>query len=246
DRPQSCAAAPRPPRSGKRPPPGGTPSLASPNSIPQRVPGLNVVRLAHLSDIHVTAPTLEWRLGDWFNKRLAAWIYFRWLGRRHRFRHSDTVMAAFAAELHARQPDHVVFSGDATALGFESEFRRATEQLDVGRRPGLAVPGNHDYCTRPAAASGLFERYFPPWQAGERIDGAIYPFAQRVGTAWLIGVNSCTGNRWAWDAGGSVGAEQLARLGRLLGALAPGPRILVTHYPIALASGKRERRVHGL
>lgn len=204
-----------------------------------------MVRLAHLSDIHITAPKLEWGWRDWFNKRSAAWFNFRWLGRRRRFRHADAVMAAFAAELSDRRPDHVVFSGDATALGFESEFRRAAELLDVGQRPGLAVPGNHDYCTRAAAASGLFERYFAPWQIGQRLD-ATYPFAQRVGPAWLIGVNSCTGNRWAWDAGGAVGADQLARLGRLLASLDAGPRILVTHYPVALKSGKRERRTHGL
>src|SRR5262249_18434417 len=70
--------------------------------------------------------------------------------------------------------------------------------------------------------------------------------AQQVGHVWLIGVNSCTGNRWPWDAGGSVGPAQLKRLDTLLARLDPGPRILVTHYPVRLASGKPERRSHGL
>ncbi len=208
-----------------------------------------MLRLAHLSDIHVTAPTLEWQWRDCFNKRLASWINFRWLGRRHRFRHADQVMTTLAAELRERRPDHIIFSGDATALGFESEIRRAAELLGVGpdaRVPGLAVPGNHDYCTRCAAASGLFERYFAPWQTGQRLDGHIYPFAQRVGPVWLVAVNSCTGNRWPWDAGGSVGAGQLDRLRRLLATLAAGPRLLVTHYPVALADGRPEPRIHGL
>jgi 3',5'-cyclic AMP phosphodiesterase CpdA len=217
-----------------------------------------MLRLAHLSDIHLTAADLEWTLADWFNKRYAAWFNFRWLGRRHRFRHADGILRILMAELRQQPPDHVIFSGDATALGFESEFRRAAECLgvantetaevskDFGKLSGLAVPGNHDYCTRPAAASGLFERYFGPWQTGVRIDGHVYPFAQRVGPVWLVGVNSCTGNRWAWDAGGSVGPEQTERLARLLATLDPGPRILVTHYPVALASGAGERRTHGL
>lgn len=206
------------------------------------------VRLAHLSDIHVTAPRLGWQRADWFNKRLAAWFNYRWLGRRFRFRHGDEVLAILVEDLRRRDIDHVIFSGDATALGFEAELRRAVEWLKVGDvfARGLAVPGNHDYCTVPAATSGLFERYFAPWQQGERIDGETYPFAQQVGQAWLVAVNSCTGNRWAWDAGGSVGREQLLRLERLLAALAPGPRILVTHYPVCLASGKPERRSHGL
>ena len=207
-----------------------------------------MIRLAQLSDIHVTAPKLEWRAADWFNKRFAAWFNFRVLGRRFRFRHADEVLQKLMAELREFGPDRLIFSGDATALGFESEMRRAADFLGVGGDSiaGLAVPGNHDYCTRPLAASGLFERIFAPWQHGERVDGQTYPFAQQVGDAWLVAVNSCTGNRWAWDAGGSAGPEQLQRLGRLLPTLAGGPRILVTHYPVCLADGKRERITHGL
>src|SRR5262245_60423600 len=208
-----------------------------------------MIRLAHLSDIHITATPLGWQWRDWFSKRYPGWVNFRWLGRRFRFRQADEVLAVLMANLRRRNPDRVVFSGDATALAFEPEFRRAAELLGVsddGRLPGLAVPGNHDYYTRAVEASGLFERYFAPWQTGERIDDAVYPFAQQVGHVWLIGVNSCTGNRWPWDAGGSVGPAQLKRLDTLLARLDPGPRILVTHYPVRLASGKPERRSHGL
>src|SRR5438105_4751612 len=208
-----------------------------------------MIRLAHLSDIHSTVPALEWQPGDWFTKRYPGWVNFRWLGRRHRFRRADDVLTTLVRELRQRGTDRVVFSGDATAMGFESEFKKAAELLGVPAAdgpPGLAVPGNHDYYTRAVAASGLFEKYFGPWQQGERVNGASYPFAQRVGPVWLVGVNSCTGNRWPWDAGGSVGPEQRERLRVLLERLEPGPRVLVTHYPVALASGKRERRTHGL
>ena len=207
-----------------------------------------MLSLAHLSDIHVTATKLEWRAADWFNKRFAAWFNFRVLGRRHRFRHGDEVLGKLMTEVREWQPDRVIFSGDATALGFESEMRRAAEFMGVDNSsiPGLAVPGNHDYCTIPAAASGNFERIFAPWQQGQRVDGQNYPFAHRVGEAWLVAVNSCTGNRWAWDACGSVGAAQLERLQRLLPSLAGGPRILITHYPVCLADGRRERKTHGL
>ena len=208
-----------------------------------------MIRLAHFSDIHLTAPQLDWKLRDWFNKRYAAWFNFRWLGRRRRFSRADQVALRLVDELAGRRPDHLIFSGDATALGFESELKRTTELLHVGDPafpPGLAVPGNHDYCTREAAASGLFERYFEPWQSGQRLDGAIYPFAQRIGHVTLIGVNSCTGNRWAWDAGGSVGPEQRQRLRELLASLEPGPRILVTHYPVCLSSGRPEPRARRL
>lgn len=208
-----------------------------------------MVRLAHLSDIHVTATRFEWRLRDYLNKRLAGWINYRLFGRRFRFRRADLVLRILMQELKERQPDRVIFSGDATALGFESELRRAAELLDVHNRngfQGLAVPGNHDYATRPAAASGLFEHYFAPWQHGVRVDHHVYPFAQRVGPLWLIGVNSCTGNIWPWDASGAVGREQTERLRRLLDMLEPGPRILVTHYPVCLSNGRREKPWHRL
>lgn len=202
-----------------------------------------MIRLAHLSDIHVTAPLAEWTRRDWFNKRMAAWVNFRLLGRGRRFRQADQVLKALVDDLDQQGVDHVVFSGDATALGFAGELRRAGEILgmaDSPRFPGLAVPGNHDYCTPEAAGSGLFEKTFAAWQKGRRIDGAIYPFAQRVGPVWLVAVNSAKGNRLAWDASGRVGPDQLARLKRLLAELEPGPRILVTHYPICVASGRPE------
>jgi 3',5'-cyclic AMP phosphodiesterase CpdA len=208
-----------------------------------------MIRLVHLSDIHITTPTLPWELNDYFTKRFPGWLNFRFLGRRHRFRHAEEVLSVLMEDVRRSGPDRIVFSGDATAMGFALEFARAAELLRVGDPqgpPGLAVPGNHDYYTRGVAASGLFEKYFVPWQQGTRIDEETYPFAQQVGPLWLVAVNSCTGNRWAWDAGGSVGPAQLHRLQRLLETLEPGPRILVTHYPVALASGKRERRTHGL
>ncbi len=204
------------------------------------------VRLVHFSDIHVTARPCLWRGEDWLNKRMAAWINLRLLGRGLRFRRTEVVLAALLEELRQQPPDRLVFSGDATAMGFEEEVARAAALLHVRDWPGLAVPGNHDYCTRSAMLSGAFERCFAAWQEGERVDGQPYPFAQRVGPAWLVGVNSATANRWAWDARGAVGAGQLERLRALLARLEGGPRILVTHYPVALPGGRRERRIRDL
>jgi 3',5'-cyclic AMP phosphodiesterase CpdA len=205
--------------------------------------------LAHISDVHVTTPACVWRREDWFNKRMSAWVNLRLLGRGYRFRRADHVLGVLAGELRRRRYHRILFSGDASAMGFAEEFARAAHLLGLGRPetpPGLAVPGNHDYCTRTAARSGHFEEYFGPWLAGERVGEAIYPFAQRVGGAWLIGVNSSTANRWPWDARGGVGGDQLHRLEQLFERLDGGPRILVTHYPVWLASGRREPRIRAL
>lgn len=207
-----------------------------------------MIRLAHFSDIHLTSPKLEWKRRDWFSKRLTSWGNHRFLGRGSRFSQAEEIVARLMDEFIKREVDHLIFSGDATALGFESEIRQAAEMLRVGDSPipGLAIPGNHDYCTKTAAESGHFERYFAPWQQGRRIDAHPYPFAQPVGPIWLIGVNAATGNRWPWDAGGSVDVAQLDRLKRLLAELEPGLRILVLHFPICLSNGRREPFYHGL
>src|SRR3954452_15232436 len=132
-------------------------------------------RLVEISDVHVTAPAYRWFPEDWFNKRLPAWLNLCWLGRGRRFAHAEAVLAALVAELRRRPPDRVVFSGDATALGFDEETARAAALLGAPGReplPGIAVPGNHDYCT-PRAAAGPFERHFAAWQQGERVGGAV-------------------------------------------------------------------------
>src|SRR5438874_1893247 len=136
-----------------------------------------MLRLAHLSDVHVTAPRCRWRGGDWFNKRMSAWLNLRVLGRGSRFAHTDAILAALRDDLREHGVDHVIFSGDATALGFAEETARAAELLGVGGAdalPGLAVPGNHDYCTAADVSAGHFEKHFAPWQQGERVDKAIY------------------------------------------------------------------------
>jgi 3',5'-cyclic AMP phosphodiesterase CpdA len=209
----------------------------------------DTVRLAHFSDVHITAKPLGWNRRDFASKRLTGWMNVALLGRGYRFRHATAISRAFIDEVKGRKFDHLIFSGDATALGFEAEFARAAKELGVGKPgmpPGLAVPGNHDCYVRKPVKERLFERYFAPWQTGERVDGEVYPFAQKVGHVWLIGVNSSTYNFLTWDASGGVGALQRERLRKLLARLSPGPRILVTHYPFAVRSGKEEQRWHRL
>ena len=209
------------------------------------------IRIAHFSDIHVTARPLGFRLRDLLTKRTTGWMNLR-IGRGRRFRDAEKVVEAMMGDIRERGCQHLVFSGDATMMGFEPEFHVAARCLGLPQSPhaereeystpGLAVPGNHDYYTRSAVRSGCFEKVFAPWQQGERIGDHTYPFAQRVGHCWLIGVNSARSNFLLWDARGAVGPEQRARLAELLKRLAPGPRILVTHYPLYLADRRPEHR----
>ncbi len=205
--------------------------------------------LAHFSDIHLTAKPLGWRPRDWFSKRISGWVNVRVLGRGRRFQLAPTVAVALMADIRQRQPDAIVFSGDASHLGFESEMVAAAAAVGVGDEslpPAVTVPGNHDYYTTRAAVGLGFERNFAPWQEGKRLDGFHYPFARKVAGVWLIGVCSATANRWRGDASGAVGAVQLANLRDLCDALDDGPRVLVTHYPLRTADGRVEPLVHRL
>jgi len=209
-----------------------------------------MLRLLHYSDVHLTARPLGFRLRDLASKRLLGYINVRYLGRGHRFKNAPRVVDAMMADARAGGFDHVIFSGDATKLAFDSEFEHAARRLGVNDPtvpPTLAVPGNHDYYTHRAAMSGRFEAHFCPWLTGETVDGHRYPFARRVGPAWLIGLcSSYPRPFFTCGAGGSVGRAQLERLKTLCGRLSPGPKILVTHYPLRRADGKVERRSHRL
>src|SRR5262245_14050534 len=128
--------------------------MSEPTPTPNANPAA-AVRLAHISDIHLTTQDLGWRGRDFFSKRVTGWINLRVLGRRHRFRHADEVLRALVADLRRRDPNRVIFSGDATNLGFENEFLHARRLFGLDEAdplPGLAVPGNHDYYTRAVAA----------------------------------------------------------------------------------------------
>ncbi|HEX3152110.1 MAG TPA: metallophosphoesterase [Gemmataceae bacterium] len=201
------------------------------------------LRLAHFSDIHLTATPLRLAARDWFGKRASGWFNTR-MGRGKHFRDASKVAGLMADDLRARAYDHIIFSGDATTLGLYAEFEEVERVLhpDHGWPPALAVPGNHDYYTRRAAKSREFERVFAPWQHGERIGEHTYPFAQKAGPLWLVGVNSSDANILHWDSRGRVGVPQLERLRELLARLPAGPRVLVTHYPLILDSGRPETR----
>ncbi|MDB5312539.1 MAG: metallophosphoesterase [Gemmataceae bacterium] len=209
-----------------------------------------MVRLAHFSDVHLTSRRLGWRVRDVFGKRASGWVNVALLGRGHRFRHANAVVDALLREFHARPFDHLVFSGDATTMAFENEMTEAARRLgvwDPTLPPCTAVPGNHDLYTYGAVRRRVFEFTFSAWQQGERVDlEHTYPFARKVGHVWLIAVNSATANLFPWDATGKVGDAQLGRLRKLTATLDPGPRVVVSHYPLLTRSRKPEARWHRL
>ena len=198
----------------------------------------DTVRLIHVSDVHLTRRLDPRRVADLARKRLTGFAAGVVTGRRRHFRHAMPMMAAFEEFLAAASPDFIVFSGDATTLALPEEFTAASTALRVHDRPGIAVPGNHDKYVASAALA--FERHFAPWQLGERLPGHAYPFAVRVGPVWLIALDSAKPNWRITDSTGALGMDQLKRMRDLCERLSPGPRIVVTHYPLARPDGKPE------
>jgi 3',5'-cyclic AMP phosphodiesterase CpdA len=186
---------------------------------------------------------------DVLGKRTTGWVNIRLLGRGGRFKHAPSVTDVLRRDLATRGFDHLVFSGDATMLGFDAEMLVAATALGVGDEalpPCIAVPGNHDVYVSRAERRGAFEAAFAPWQQGRRVGEAVYPFARKVGHVWLIAVNSAKANFWMWDASGKVGESQLERLRELTASLDEGPRIVVSHYPILTKKRLPEPRFHRL
>ncbi len=207
------------------------------------------IRLAHFSDIHLTVRPLGWRVRDAFNKRPSGWVNVAVLGRGASFKHANDVTAALRREFASRGFDQLVFSGDASTLGFPSEITEAATRLGVSDAtlpPGIAVPGNHDVYIGRSARDRLFEEAFAKWQHGQRLSADHYPFARKVGHVWLIALNSAIPNFLLWDASGRVGDAQLQRFRELCATLDPGPRIVVSHYPLLMEGHRPEPRWHRL
>jgi 3',5'-cyclic AMP phosphodiesterase CpdA len=204
------------------------------------------VHIIHFSDVHVYVSRPGWRLGDYFSKHLTGWLNWNLTSRGKRFADALPRIQQIARIVEEIRPDGVVFSGDASAIGFPLESAVVADALKLDAIPRIAVPGNHDHYTKSALKRAGFEKAFAKWQQGQRIDATRYPFATQIGETRFIGVNTACPNWIVWDAHGCADHSQLARLDQLLKQLPPGPRVLVTHYPYAKADGEPEHRWHGL
>src|SRR2546422_990658 len=139
---------------------------------------MTTVHVIHLSDVHVRLRHPGWRAGDFITKRVTGWFNLA-LRRGRRFELAAPLLTRIGEEIRSLRPDAVVFSGDATTLGFGSESAEVARLLgvhDPGGSPGIAVPGNHDHYTRPAVRARGFETAFAPWTAGQRVGSFAFPF----------------------------------------------------------------------
>jgi 3',5'-cyclic AMP phosphodiesterase CpdA len=187
------------------------------------------LRFLHTSDIHLLdlSGVSPWR---YLNKRLTGRVN---LALKRGRSHDPRLFQRMLELVPALSVDRVVLTGDLTNLALEPEFDLVQRTLRAAPVPATVIPGNHDTYTRGSVRAGRFESYLSEFMEGERIARAAYPFLQRHGNLAIIGVSTAIASLPLY-AVGQVGADQLARLGRLLDATqAEGlRRVVLIHHPV--------------
>lgn len=213
-----------------------------------------MLRVLHVSDVHVDVPLWRMPLAELLGKRLIGGANL--LLRRHRHfavaREKLAQLARFADE---QRVDVVICTGDYTALGTWPELvaaRAAIAPLVAGRRGFVTVPGNHDVYVPDAIADGRFERTFgdllgTDWPEHATPDG--WPRVRLYDDCLaVVSIDSVRPNPQPWRSSGRIPDLQLRALQRVLGdARLDGRTVLIaTHYAPRRPDGSPDRFSHGL
>lgn len=171
------------------------------------------------------------------NKRILG--YLSWHVRRRQI-HRRAILDLLANDLRAREPDHVVVTGDLTNVSLPAEFELATEWLSTLGAPDRVsvVPGNHD-----AYVAVPYDRSWARWatymttehgtDSGRFNDGGgDFPFIRRRAWVAVIGLSTAFPSRLG-SAAGRLGPQQLDALERWLACLGGEDvfRCVLLHHP---------------
>jgi len=189
-----------------------------------------MLRLAHISDPHL-GPMPGLRAGDYFNKRVIGFLYWKSNRKRHM---TDDWRNRLIEDLQGFNPGHIAVTGDVTNLALEDEFHRGREWLEsLGAAEDVSViPGNHDAYVR-----GAFRRSaetWAPFMIGDAApsDKITFPYVRRRNGIALIGTSSGVAMP-PFVAAGLFGAAQARRLKAILSdpALENDFKIVMIHHP---------------
>ena len=197
-----------------------------------------MIRIAHVSDLHVLSRTwAEWRRII-FNKRLTGFVnlvLFR--GRVHRRDYLRAVLAGAVA-----QADHLVVTGDITNLALEHEYEEARALIEEAaqRIEVTVVPGNHDIYLPSTRRRRRFPRHFDRFiqsdlpHLAQDLPTGRFPCVKLRGSVAIIALSSAV-PRPPFVAAGYVGHTQLQALERVLahpGVQRRTPIVLIHHPPV--------------
>ena len=206
------------------------------------------MKIAHFSDIHITANSsaIPWRA--MLSKRIVGWLNLQLLGRKGDFREAASITSALVEDLRELQADHILFTGDLSGLALDSEFEEAHRLLEplLGSDRITGLPGNHDFYVPAAARTGTYDRLFGVWEKSDLAEPP--PIVRLLGDdVALIALRDSRPNAFH-DSSGLVGADQLGRLEKTLAdpALEGRRKLLALHYGPRRSSGEPDGRLHGL
>ena len=195
-----------------------------------------MLRIAHVSDLHVLSPHgVEWRR-ILFNKRVTGYANLvRQRGRVYRREYLAAVLSAAAA-----QADHLVVTGDITNLSLEKEFDEARALLDGAARTieVTVVPGNHDIYLPHVHHERRFPHHFGPFLRSDLpalardLPAGPFPCVKLRGPAAIVALSSAV-PRPPFVASGRVGPAQLEALEEVLAhpEVARRTAVVLIHHP---------------
>ena len=195
-----------------------------------------MLRIAHVSDLHVLSPHgVEWRR-ILFNKRVTGYANLvRQRGRVYRREYLAAVLSAAAA-----QADHLVVTGDITNLSLEKEFDEARALLDGAARTieVTVVPGNHDVYLPHIHDERRFPRHFGHFLRSDLpslardLPAGPFPCVKLRGPAAIVALSSAV-PRPPFVASGRVGPAQLEALEEVLAhpEVARRTAVVLIHHP---------------
>jgi len=212
------------------------------------------MKLLHLSDLHFQTDLALNPFGplDW--RQLFARAEFVWQGRPALFRNAGTTVRDLLAEALAKGADHLLVTGDLSAIGTREELEQARASLTAFEGRLTVIPGNHDRTSRRSAAN--FESVFGDLLRSDLPELSCegpYPFVhliggQHAGGLAIIGLDSGRVPRIPGVSRGSIGPAQLSALERILeDARVHGRSVVIAvHHAPFKPDGTPDRWVHGL
>ena len=156
-----------------------------------------IVRLGHISDLHVSDRPRYPRNG---------------FAAKDCERHSARLARGLLDALREVNVDHLVVTGDLTLSAEPRELERAADLLRPFAEAGklTVVPGNHDVWTEESVETGRFLRAIGPDGKGMRRAAPSYPQVVPLGDeAVLVALDSARYGDDPWTTPGRIGAEQL-------------------------------------
>ena len=179
--------------------------------------------IAHVTDVHF------WEIVrnplKLINKRLLGNLNVILKRSKHFHQHLADDFAANVIDTGAKT---VIFGGDFTSTATDSEFERARHFVDIFEKAGLRIvlmPGNHDVYTFESVRAARFESCFSRWLP----EGGYPSRYDLVGGGSLLVVPTVCPN--ILSSRGRITAEELEKVGAMIGKVADRPLLIAGHYP---------------